>query len=179
MSISVRAITAADIEGRLPALTLLLKDSVNGGASLGFLAPLEDDEGRDYWRSLGPELEAGSRLLLAASAGDRLVGSGQLTMPRLPNARHRAELHKLFVDTRQRGQGIGRALMNALHGAARERGRSLILLNTRRGEPPEGFYKGLGYREVGVVPGYTVGLAGERYDTVVLYKEIEGPGPTG
>jgi hypothetical protein len=50
----------------------------------------------------------------------------------------------------------------------------LLLLNTRRGEPAEGFYKRLGYREVGVVPGYSIGPAGERYDTVALYQELSG-----
>jgi acetyltransferase len=90
----------------------------------------------------------------------------------LPNARHRAELQKLFVATALRGSGVGRSLMAALHETARQHGRSLLFLNTRRGDPAEGFYKGLGYREVGVLPGWTIGPVGERYDHVTLYKEL-------
>ena len=139
---------------------------------MGFLPPLTATEGRDYWLSLRPELEAGSRLLLAAFADDRLVGSGQLALSSSPAARHRAELQKLFVASTLRGQGVGRLLLAALHDAARQRGRSLLLLNTRRGQPAENFYKGLGYREAGVLPGWSVGVAGERYDHVTLYQEL-------
>jgi len=62
--------------------------------------------------------------------------------------------------------------MHALHDVARQYGRSLIVLNTRHGEPVEDFYKNLGYKKVGVIPGWTVGPAGERYDHVKMYKEL-------
>jgi acetyltransferase len=139
---------------------------------VGFLPPLTHDQGRDYWLSLRPELQADSRLLLAAYADDRLVGAGQLSLSPWPNSRHRAEVQKLFVATAVRGRGVGRSLMVPLHDAARQLGRSLLLLNTRRGEPAENFYKELGYREVGVIPGWTLGPAGERYDHVTLYHEL-------
>jgi hypothetical protein len=61
--------------------------------------------------------------------------------------------------------------MAALHGWARQRGRSLVLLNARR-DVAERFYKPLGYREVGVIPGYSLGSNGERIDTVSLYTEL-------
>jgi GNAT superfamily N-acetyltransferase len=139
---------------------------------LGFLPPLSADVARDYWLTVRRDLQAGTRLLLGAFTDDGvIVGSGQLSFPPWPNARHRAELQKLFVWGALRGMGVGRLLMTALHEAARDRGRSLILLNTRRGGP-EGFYKGLGYKEIGVVPGFFVGASGERYDTVSYYQEL-------
>lgn len=167
-----RVMSAAELTPLLPVLIELLRETVNGGASLGFLPPLGLEEAREYWLSLRPELEAGSRLLLLARTGAGLVGSGQLAMATLPSSRHRAEVQKLFVSPAHRGLGVGRALMAALHEAAQQHGRSLLLLNTRRGNPAERFYKGLGYREVGVVPGWTVGPAGERYDHVTLYQEL-------
>jgi hypothetical protein len=33
-------------------------------------------------------------------------------------------------------------------------------------------YKSLGYQEAGVIPGWTIGRDGERYDDVTLYQEI-------
>ncbi len=36
----------------------------------------------------------------------------------------------------------------------------------------ETFYKRLGYREAGVIPGWTLGPAGERYTHVTLYREL-------
>lgn len=172
MSTIVRSIPAAQLEASLPALVELLIDAVNGGGSLGFMPPLTREQARTYWSSLRAELEAGSRLLLAAHVDERLVGSGQLGFPRWPNAHHRAEVQKLFVDTSLRGRGVGRSLMLALHDAARQRGRSLLLLNTRHRGPAERFYRALGYREVGVIPGYAAGPAGERYDDVSLYHEL-------
>jgi GNAT superfamily N-acetyltransferase len=172
VSITTRPVYPEDIEGLLPDLVELLRDSVDSGASLGFLPPLSSDEARSYWRSLRGELGAGSRLLLGVSADGRIVGTGQLLFSPWTNSRHRAELQKLFVSSEVRGRGIGRALMLALHSAARERGRSLLILNTRRGESTEDFYKSLGYREVGVTPGYTFGPAGERYDNITLYQEL-------
>jgi acetyltransferase len=172
LSLQIRLVSPTELESLLPALVELLRDTVNGGMSMSFLPPLTHDEARDYWLSLRPELQAGSRLLLAAYTEDGIVGSGQLSLSPWPNSRHRAELQKLFVATALRGRGVGKSLMAALHDAARRHGRSLLLLNTRRGEPSEAFYKGLGYGEVGVIPGWTVGSAGERYDHVTLYQEL-------
>jgi hypothetical protein len=62
--------------------------------------------------------------------------------------------------------------MSAVHSTAREHGRSLVLLNTRRGGPAERFYKSLGYREVGVIPGYMLGPSGTLVDSVLLYREL-------
>lgn len=172
MSTSLRSVSPFELENLVPELTGLLADSVSRGASLGFMAPLAYREGQTYWRSLVPELQAGSRLLLAAFIESQLLGSGQLAFPAWPNARHRVEIQKLFVAAEARGRGIGRSLITALHDAARQRGRSLVVLGTRRGEPAEKFYKQLGYLEAGVIPGYAIGPAGERHDNVTLYRQL-------
>jgi acetyltransferase len=172
LSTSVRSVSPVEFENLVPVLTELLADAVNHGAALGFIPPLARHEGNTYWLSLRAELRAGSRLLLAAYARGRLVGSGQLAFPSWPNAQHRAEIQKLIVDSAMRGQGVGKSLMAALHDAAHQRGRSLVVLGTRRGEPPEQFYKQLGYREAGVIPGYSMGPAGERYDSLSMYRQL-------
>ena len=171
-SISIRTCTATELERRLPTFVELLRDVVNGGAAMGFLAPLGPGDAMDYWLSLRTELNTGSRVLLGAFIDGRLVGSGQLALSRWPNARHRAELQKLIVGTRVRGRGVGRAIMAALHDSARLYGRSLIILYTRRETGAQGFYEDLGYTAAGVIPGYTFGQMGERYDTVLMYREL-------
>jgi acetyltransferase len=172
MSIIAHQVWSAELSGCIPALTELLRESVDTGASLGFLPPLDADDAHNYWISLRPALQAGTRLLLVASVDGQIVGSGQLLFPHAPNGRHRVELQKLFVARAVRGRGVGTLLMTALHDASRERGRSLVLLGARRGDSAERFYRRLGYREIGVVPGYSLGPAGERYDNVTFYREL-------
>ena len=171
-SLSIQSVTAIELERRLPAFTELLRGVVNGGTPMGFLAPLGPGDAMDYWLSLRSELNARTRLLLAAFLDGTLVGSGQLAFPQWQNARHRAELQKLFVASAARGRGIGKALMSALHDKARDHGRTLVTLNTRRTTGAQEFYEELGYHVAGVVPGWTVGRIGERYDTVLMYQEL-------
>lgn len=171
----VRRVSPADLEGLLPALVELLCESVDRGASLGFLRPLDPDDAVRYWRSLPAELRAGSRMLFGAYASsDRLVGCGQLALAQWPNAPHRAEVQKVVVASACQGRGVGRCVVDAIHDAAREIGRSLLLLNTRRGDGAETFYRRLGYRAVGVIPRYTIDSGGKTHDNLTLYRNL-GP----
>lgn len=79
MSLSIRLVSHTELERLTPSLVELLRDTVNGEVPLGWLPPLSRDTARDYWLSLRAELQAGSRLLLAAYAGGGIVGSGQLS----------------------------------------------------------------------------------------------------
>jgi acetyltransferase len=169
---SVRSVSALELVALLPDLVELFTETVNGGAPLGFLPPINHAIAREYWISLIRDLETRSRLLLIAFDESVAIGSAQLELSQRPNSPHRAELQKVFVERGSRGRGIGRTLMRAVHAAAHENGRNLIHLSTRRGEPVETFYKSLGYKEAGVMPGWTIDRSGERYDHVTLYKEI-------
>jgi GNAT superfamily N-acetyltransferase len=165
-------VSLARVDQLLPALTGLLQELVKSNATLGFPAALTEKEARAYWLSLRSELRAGSRLLIAAWWEDRLVGTGQLDFPWWPTARHRVELQKLFVSPALQRQGIGRFLMQSLHLAALRRQRTLVMLHTRHGGSAVRFYEQLGYRRVGVVPGFARGAAGERYDHLWFYREL-------
>ncbi len=170
--IDIRPIPADDLAGRASALAELLVEATNDGASLGFLAPLAHQDARAYWLSLEHELRMGSRLLLGAFRDGVLVGAGQLFLPTFPNARHRAEIHKLLVAGSLRGQRVGTLLMMALHDAARTKKRRLILLHARRGDPAEAFYRRAGYLASGVIPGYSLGPGSRRFDDVAFYQEL-------
>ena len=169
---TVRSLAPTELDEHLPVLTDLFIETVNGGVPMGFIPPLTRDQSRNYWLSVRREMENGNRLLVAVFLEDELVGSGQLELSMRPNSPHRAELQKLFVTMAVRGRGAGKSLMVGLHDTARQHNRSLILLNTRKGLPAEEFYKALGYREVGVIPGWSLGPAGERYDHVTLYLDL-------
>ncbi|MGA7989886.1 MAG: GNAT family N-acetyltransferase [Thermoanaerobaculia bacterium] len=168
----VRIASAAEMPRLLPALTVLLRDAVDGGASLGFLPPLDVAEAGTYWRGVEAKVRAGGRVLLIARAGTRVVGCVQLVLATRANAHHRAEVQKLCVLTSERGKGIGGALMEVAHAAALARGRTLLTLDTRRGDPAEALYRRLGYTELGVVPAFTRDRNGTFHDTVFFYKHL-------
>lgn len=172
MILDIRPIGAAALACHASGLAGLLIEATHDGASLGFLAPLSHRDARAYWLSLEHELRTGARLLLGAFRDDELVGAAQLYLPSFPNARHRAEIHKVIVAGALRGQRVGTLLMMALHDAARTRERRLILLRARRGDPAETFYRRAGYHAAGVTPGYSLGPDGRRYDDVAFYQEL-------
>ena len=172
MTVEVRRLDADAVDDLAPQLAQLLIETVEGGTPMGFMPPLSLQVAGDYFRSLRGDLQARHRVLLAAFAAGRPIGSGQIALSPWSNSPHRAELQKLFVARQARGHGVGRALMEALHASAREHGRTLLVLNTRHGESAQSFYRAFGYREAGVVPGWTVGRAGERYDHVTMYRQL-------
>jgi GNAT superfamily N-acetyltransferase len=149
----------------------LLRDSVDSGASIGFLAPLPATEGREFWRAVRSELADG-RILLGAYADGKLVGSVQLAPVAKPNGRHRAEVQKLLVLQAYRGRGIAKALMAAVERKAAELGRWLLVLDTVPAQPAEKLYERLGYVRAGVVPDYAERSSGGFEPTVIFYKQL-------
>ena len=149
----------------------LLQDSVDSGASIGFLAPLATEEGREFWRAARSELADG-RILLGAYADGKLVGSVQLAPVAKRNGRHRAEVQKLLVLQAFRGRGIAKALMAALERKAAELGRWLLVLDTVPRQPAEKLYQRLGYVRAGVVPDYAESSGGGFDPTVIFYKRL-------
>jgi ribosomal protein S18 acetylase RimI-like enzyme len=148
-----------------------LKDSVEGGASVGFLPPLGVDEACAYWRGVAAAVAASERLLLIARDGDCVVGTVQLDLCQRANGLHRAEVVRLLVHSSARRRGIGRQLMLAVEDAARARQRSLLVLDTRDGDPSCALYESLGYIRAGVIPRYARGASGELHGTAIYYKE--------
>jgi len=156
-------------------LAELLEDAVDSGASIGFLPPLASGEADAYWRTVLPALRDGSRVLVVArGAGGELLGTAQLDLCARPNGRHRAEVVKVIVHTKARRRGIGRALMLALEDEARRQGRGTLVLDTRRGDPAERLYAGVGYTLAGVIPAYARSAGGALEPSAFYYKLLEG-----
>lgn len=100
----------------------------------------------ERFRASYPELLAapGARLLLAASGRDcagYLLGFRHLTFYANGPV---AWVEEIVVRRRDRGQGIGRALMGEFERWASAQGCALVALATRRAAP---FYRALGYEE--------------------------------
>ena len=170
---TVERITAEQARPELDELIELLRDSVDNGASVGFLPPLGDPVARAYWEEVVEEAARGTKILLVARQGDGVVGTVQLAHATKPNALHRAEVQKLLVHTRARRQGIGEMLMAAVEAAAREAGRTLLVLDTRQGDPSERLYLKCGYARAGVIPHYARNERGGLDPTVLFYKLLD------
>lgn len=148
-------------------LSLLLIDVVEDGASIGFLPPLGQAEAAAYWQQVhGP----GVRLWLALE-GDTVTGTVQLHLVLKPNAPHRAEIAKLMVHPAHRRKGIAGRLLETAEQAAAAEGRTLLVLDTREGDPSNLLYQSRGYVEVGKIPDYVFSANGEMDATVIYYKQ--------
>jgi ribosomal protein S18 acetylase RimI-like enzyme len=172
----IRRLDPADAEARLRELALLLRDAIEGGASIGFVLPLAQGEIEAYWQDALTELRAGRRLLLAAFADAALIGSVQLGLEPRANGRHRAEVVKLMVLRAYPGRGAGRSLMQALLETARVSRRTLLLLDVRAGDPAEALYRSLGFVPFGRVPDHAQSPDGRLADTTFCYLDLR-PAP--
>src|SRR5579884_3338851 len=152
--LSIKRVSPEEDPVILPHLIHLLQDAVASGASLGFLPPLSVEDAQQYWSAVFQEIAQGTCVLLIARDAGQIVGSVQLALATKPNAKHRAEVQKLFVHTGQRRRGIGRALMHAIEQVARDEERTLLVLDTRLGDSAEQLYRTLEYCEAGVIPAY-------------------------
>jgi GNAT superfamily N-acetyltransferase len=155
-------------------LAALLMETVEGGSSVGFLAPLDRNAAAAWWRERAASVDAGHHQVWIARDGERVAGTIGLVLPALPNARHRAEVAKLMVRPSARGRGLGRALLSTVERSAAEQGFSLLILDTETGSPAERIYRSAGWTECGSIPGYAGDPAGVLKATTFYYKTV-GP----
>jgi acetyltransferase len=163
------------VEGREPGLVAglcdLLIDTVDGGASVGFLAPMSQETARRYWEKIldavGPALK-----LWVAEVEGKVVGSVQLALCEKENAPHRADVQKLFVMPTRRGQGISGGLLVELEHCARAAGRTLLVLDTEQGSIAEKVYQRFGWQRAGAIPGFALTPHGKMHATVYYFKTL-------
>jgi ribosomal protein S18 acetylase RimI-like enzyme len=154
----------------LPRLVALLRDSVHGGSSVGFLPPLTVEAAEEYWLETLREVAQGKRILLVAGVAGDVTGAVQLALATKPNGLHRAEVQKLLVHTGFRNRGIARALLGAAEDSARATGRTLLVLDTEEGSVAERLYEKHGYTRAGMIPEYALNVDGSLITTVLFYK---------
>ncbi|WP_054023003.1 GNAT family N-acetyltransferase [Bacillus sp. FJAT-28004] len=149
-------------------LSDLLVQVVEDGASIGFLPPMKQSEAAMYWEDvLSPEV-----ILFIAKIDNHIVGSVQLHLCMKQNGGHRVEIAKLMTHPNYRLRGIGRSLMQKAERRARDEGRTLLVLDTRDGDPSNNLYTSLGFIEAGRIPDYAQSANGQLDATVFYYKKL-------
>ena len=172
MALTIRKLDAAEVRQHLQALAEVLADCVDGGASVSFMAPFSSGDAVVFFEKLLPEIELGSRILMAAFQDGKLVGTVQVVSAAPPNQPHRADVAKMLVHRSARRQGIARALMTAVEEQARAAGKTLLVLDTVTGDAAEKLYERMGWTKVGVIPNYALYPDGRWCDTTVFYKQL-------
>jgi GNAT superfamily N-acetyltransferase len=173
----VRSLSPQEAQERIGALSDILIDCVDGGASVSFMSPLSRDKADAFWRSVADGVAAGERILLVAqdSPGGEIVGTVQVVLRQPENQPHRADIAKMLVHRRARKQGIGAALMRAAEEAAHAAGKSVLVLDTVTGSDGERLYARCGWVKAGIIPNYALWPQGGFCDTTVFYKQISMP----
>lgn len=164
----------ARVNEDVEALGGVLHACVHAGGSVSFVLPFSLEDATAFWRDqVLPAVHAGSRRVLLASLGGRVVGTVQLDLATPPNQPHRAEVKKLLVHPEARRRGIAKALMIAVETEAHASGRILLTLDTVTGGFAEPLYRSLGYITVGVIPKYALNFNSSVLEaTTVMCKEL-------
>jgi len=152
-------------------LALLLMDAISSGASIGFLDATTTESAEGWWRERIANADERA-IFLVVRDENGIAGTVQMLPAGMPNQRHRADIAKLLIHRRARRQGLGSMLMQEIERRAQAAGFTLLTLDTKRGDGAESLYRGSGWTEVGVIPGYALDPDGTPCDTVVFYKRL-------
>ena len=173
MNFTVRRLTAAEAASAIQKLADILLDVVEGGASVGFMAPLPLPKAESFWRRVAEGVANGTRALMIAEEVEtgEALGTAQVIWDLPENQPHRADVSKVLVKRRARGFGVGAALMRAADQAARDAGKTLLVLDTAS-DAAERLYQREGWVRVGPVPDFALLPDGRLCDTVIYYKRL-------
>lgn len=162
-------VSDADVE----QLADVLIDCVEGGASVSFMAPLTRERALAFWRRVAQDTNDGRRALIVAEDAHGVCGTVQLILDLPENQPHRADVAKMLVHRRARRRGLGEALMREAEAAARDSGRTLLVLDTVTGSTADRLYTRLGWVRVGEVPEYALMPDGAPCPTTFFYRKLE------
>jgi GNAT superfamily N-acetyltransferase len=156
----------------IAALAETLVETVAAGGSVSFMHPLAPEAAAAFWTQSLAAAEAGGRVVLGAMEDGEIVGTVTLLLDCPPNQPHRGEIAKMMVRVSRRGRGIARALMVEAERIARERGRTMLTLDTADEEGAGPFYEKLGFVKAGLIPDYAYKPHGGLCGTIIYWKRI-------
>ncbi|VWB22660.1 N-acetyltransferase [Burkholderia arboris] len=172
-SVTVRRVDAREAMSCVEALADVLVDCVEGGASVSFMLPIERPTAVAFWTRVAEGVAHDERILLIAEdASGRIVGTVQVVTGQPENQPHRADIAKMLVSRHARRQGIAARLMAAADAAARDAGKTVLVLDTVTGGDAERLYERAGWQRVGVVPNYALMPDGALCATTYFHKQL-------
>ncbi|KWA15074.1 acetyltransferase [Burkholderia territorii] len=171
--VTVRRVDASEAHACIEALADVLIDCVEGGASVSFMLPIARATAVAFWTRIAGGVASGERILLVAEdAAGRIVGTVQVVTAQPENQPHRADIAKMLVSRHARRQGIAARLMAAADDAARDAGKTVLVLDTVTGGDAERLYERAGWQRVGVVPNFALMPDGALCSTTYFHKQL-------
>ena len=159
-------------ERELAGLCDVLIDCVEGGASVNFMWPMTRAKAETYWRGVADSLARRERaVVIAEDERGEILGTAQAVWAPQENQPHRADLSKMLVRRNARRHGVGALVLAAAEAAARDAGRTLLVLDTASAEA-ERLYERGGWQRVGTVPRFALLPDGPYCSTVIFYKDL-------
>jgi GNAT superfamily N-acetyltransferase len=171
-TVTIRSLSPREAAAQIAALSRVLIDCVEGGASVSFMLPMTQEKADAFWTGVAEGVAAGDRVVLVAEEGGEVVGTVQVVLRQPENQPHRADISKMLVHRKARKRGVGAALMLAAEEAARRVGKTVLVLDTVTGSDGERLYARLGWQRVGVIPNYALWPQGGLCDTTYFHKQI-------
>lgn len=170
---TIRELDAREAAARIEELAEVLRDCVEGGASVGFMLPLMPGRPEAFWRRVAEGVAAGERhLFVAEDDAGQVCGTLSLVTDMPDNQPHRADVSKMLVHRRARRQGIAERLLLAVQAKARDLGRTTLVLDTVTGSDASRLYERLGWQKAGDIPHYALMPDGEPCSTTYYFKRL-------
>jgi GNAT superfamily N-acetyltransferase len=165
--VEVRAVSAVDDVLRGEPLACWT-DVSNAGGAVGFVPPVTEDDVEPVLAHLLEGVHSGRDVLAVLTVDGTTAGWASIVGSSGPLRRHWSTVLRVQVHPSRQGAGLGRALMAGVHDIARQRGSEFIYLTARGGTGVDAFYRGLGYREVGRLPGAIRMAPGDDRDEILM-----------
>jgi GNAT superfamily N-acetyltransferase len=163
----VREVSVVDEDLRTTLLRCWL-DVSNAGGAVGFVPPVTEGELAPVLDKLLDGVRSGRNVLCVLEVDGEVGGWATLVRSDSHLRQHWASVLRVQVHPSRQGAGLGRALITGVHDIARRHGFEFLFLNVRGGTGTEAFYAGLGYVEVGRVPGALRLAPGDDRDEIAM-----------
>jgi GNAT superfamily N-acetyltransferase len=163
----VRAVSTVDEALRRELLTCWT-DVTNAGGAVGFVPPVTEDDVVPLLDKLLDGVHSGRDVLALLTVDGKTAGFASVVGSLSPLRLHWGTVLRVQVHPSHQGQGLGRVLMTGVHDIARARGWEFLHLTARAGTGVDGFYRGLGYAEVGRLPGAIRVAPGDDRDEIIM-----------
>ena len=156
----------------IAALSELLRETVAQGGSVTFMHPLPLEVAQAFWQSALISADWGKRIVLGAFVDGLLASTVTLMLDCPQNQPHRAEIAKMMTKLSHRKLGLASALLHEAERLARERGRTLLVLDTASEGGAAGLYESVGYNLAGEIPGFAYKPHGGLTGTKIYWKRL-------